>query len=166
MAMNKENSVTLTGTYRTEQVTATFEKTVLTFASKDRDGAWKDGDLEMYLKPELVQQAGIVAGDTIKIKGFLVFNFFTKQDGTTMTFPKIIATEVVEVEKAGAGNFQGNQAQPAAAQPTQPAGYAAGVPPVPGSAPTAPGVAPQQGMPPAPGQPAAPMAPAPQPGQY
>lgn len=151
MAMNKENSVTLTGTYRTEQVTPTFEKTILTFASKDRDGQWKDGDFEMYLKPELAQQSGIVAGDTIKIKGFLVFNFFTKQDGTQMTFPKLIATEVLEVEKAGAANFQGAQAQPAAAQPTQPQGYAGGVPPMPGAAPTAPGVMPGQQM-------AAPMA--------
>ena len=77
MAMTKENSVVLTGIYRTEQVTPTFEKTVLTFASKDRDGTWKDGDFEIYIKPELIQQFALVAGDNVKLKGFLVFNFFT-----------------------------------------------------------------------------------------
>jgi len=152
--MNKVNEVILTGIYRTVQATPTFEKQVLVFASKDRDGQWKDGELEMYLKPDLIQQFGVTVGDQIKIKGFMVFNFFTKQDGTQMSFPKIIATEIQEIEKAGAGSQPA--AQPAPVQPTQPAGYAQGVPPVPGSAPAAPAapVAPQQGMPvpPVPGQ--------------
>ena len=146
--MNKTNEVILTGTYRTEQVTPTFEKQVLTFASKDRDGQWKDGDFEIYVKPELIQQTGVTNGDTVKIRGFLVFNFFTKQDGTQMTFPKMIVTEVQEVEKAGAPQAQPAQ-QAAPVQPTQPTGYAQGVPPAPGSAPTAPQAA-MPGMPPVP----------------
>ncbi len=152
--MNKENSVVLTGTYKTEQVTATFEKTMISFASKDKEGQWKDGNFEMYLKPELAQQSGIALGDTIKVKGFLVFNFFTKQDGTQMSFPKLIATEVLEVEKAGAA---GNNYAAAPQQPqAQPQGYAA---PAPGAAPQAPGMIPDpsQGfgappVPPMPGQ--------------
>lgn len=146
--MNKVNEVVLTGTYKTVQVSPTFEKQVLTFASKDRDGQWKDGDFEMYVKPDLAQQSGIVPGDQIKVKGFMVFNFFTKQDGTEMAFPKLIATEIQEVEKAGIGTQQ----QAAPIQPTQPTGYAQGVPPMPGAAPTAPQAAPgMPPMPPAPG---------------
>jgi len=133
--MQKTNEVTLTGTYKTVQVTPTFEKQVLSFDSKDKDGTWKAGDFEMYLKPDLAAQTGVAAGDTIKVKGFLVFNFFTKQDGTQMSFPKMIATEVLEVEKAG--TVQAGQPQ-AAAQPAQPAGYAAATPPQPGQAPQAP----------------------------
>jgi hypothetical protein len=151
--MNKTNEVILTGTYRTEQVTPTFEKQVLTFASKDRDGQWKDGDFELYVKPELAQQSGITPGDQIKVKGFMVFNFFTKQDGTQMAFPKMIATEIQEVEKAGAAAAP---QQPAPIQPTQPTGYAQGVPPMPGAAPAAPQAAPGiPPMPPAPGVPPA-----------
>ena len=145
--MQKENSIVLTGTYKEEQVTPTFKKQVLTFASKDRDGNWKDGDFECYIKPELVQSSGIQPGDTMKIAGFMVFNFFTKSDGTTLTFPKMIVTEVREREAAGAGQYQQTQM----VQPTQPTGYAQGVPPTPGGAPAAPQVGGMPPMPPAPG---------------
>jgi len=154
--MQKENSVVLTGTFKVEQVTPTFSKQVITFASKDRDGQWREGDFETYIKPDLVASSGIQPGDTVKVKGFLVFNFFNKQDGTTMSFPKLIVSEVLEREQAGQAAGQ----QPAAApvQPTQPTTMAPGVPPVPGAAPTAP--APQQaaqafGAPPVPPAPVA-----------
>jgi hypothetical protein len=155
--MQNTNEVILTGTFRTEQVTPTFEKQILTFASKNREQQWEDGDLDIYIKPEVIQQSGVNSGDKIKAKGFMVFSFFTKQDGTKMTFPKMIVTEIQEIEKAGAGDQQSFQNQAAPIQPTQPTGYAAGVPPVPGQAPTAP-VAPQGGVPPMP--PAPGMAPA------
>ena len=152
--MNKVNEVTLTGTFKTEQVTAKFAKQMITFASKNREQQWEDGDFEVYIKPDLVQQSGIVSGDTARLKGFMVFSFFTKADGTKMSFPKLVVTEVQEIEKAGA----------AGAQPQQPQGYTQ---PAPGMAPSAPGMqdpnagafaAPQApGMPPVPGM--APSAP-------
>jgi len=148
--MQKENSIVLTGIYNEEQVTPTFKKQVLTFASKDRDGNWKDGNFECYIKPDLVQQSGIQPGETVKVAGFMVFNFFTKSDGSTMEFPKMIVTEVREREAVG-----GQQPQVAPVQPTQPTGYAQSVPPAPGAAPTAP-VAPQVGgVPPVPPMPSA-----------
>ncbi len=136
--MQKTNDVTLTGVFTLTQITATFEKQSLVFASKDREGAWKNGDFEIYCKPDLLQQSGLASGDEAKLKGFMVFSFFTKADGTQMSFPKLIVTEVMEVEKAGA--VAG--AQPQMAQPTQPqAMMQPGVPtqpPVPGAAPMAP----------------------------
>ncbi len=135
--MQKENNVTLTGVFTLTQITSSFEKQSIVFASKDRDGAWKNGDFEIYCKPDLLQQSGLAAGDEAKLKGFMVFSFFTKADGTQMSFPKLIVTEVVEVEKAGA--VAGVQPQ---VQPTQPqAMMQPGTPmqpPVPGGAPMAP----------------------------
>jgi len=154
--MNKVNEVTLTGTFKTEQVTAKFAKQLITFASKNRDQQWEDGDFEVYIKPDLVQQSGIVSGDTARLKGFMVFSFFTKADGTKMSFPKLVVTEVQEIEKAGAAGAQQPQVQTYAA-PTPPAF----------AAPTAPGMvdpatqqyaAPQ--APTAPGMPQAPTMPA------
>jgi hypothetical protein len=134
--MQKENSVVLTGTYTTTQITATFEKQVIRFASKARDGSWKDGELEIYIKPELVQQTGIQNGDTIKLAGFMVFNFMTKRDGTEFSFPKVIVTEIREIEKPGA---QQQAAQPQQEMtPPNPNQMSPGVPPMPGTAPTAP----------------------------
>ncbi len=133
--MQKTNDVVLTGVFTKTMVTSTFEKQSITFASKDRDGNWKNGDFEIYVKPDLAQQSGIDAGDEVKLKGFIVFSFFTKSDGTQMSFPKMIVTEVQEVVKAGtvAG---------ATAQPTQPQAMvqpgAPIQPPVPGGAPTMP----------------------------
>lgn len=156
--MQKENSVVLTGTFKIEQVTPTFSKQLIAFASKDREGNLKEGNFEIYIKPDLIQQSGVNPGDTVKVKGFMVFNFFTKQDGTQMSFPKLIVSEIVEKE-VGQGT-QANTGQPAV-QPTQPTTMApAGVPPVPGQAPTAPVGQPQQDfqappVPPMPGQPAA-----------
>ncbi len=134
--MQKENSVTLTGVFTLEQITSSFQKQSIVFGSKDRDGNWKDGNFELYVKPDLVQQSGITAGDVIKAKGFMVFSFFTKQDGTQMSFPKLIVTEVLEVEKAG------TQPGVAQAQPTQPQAMMntgnTMQPPMPGQAPTMP----------------------------
>lgn len=134
--MDNKNEVVLTGTYKTVLVGANnFEKQVLAFNSKDKEGQWKEGEFETYIKPDLAAQSGIAAGDQVRVKGFLVFNFFTKQDGTQMSFPKLIVTEVQEVEKAQAGAQAGGYTAP---QPTQPAGYAGGIPPAPGGAPMAP----------------------------
>ncbi len=156
--MQKTNDVTLTGVFTKTMVTATFEKQSITFASKDRDGNWKDGDFEIYVKPDLAAQTGIDAGDTVKLKGFLVFSFFTKADGTQMSFPKMIVTEVLEVEKAGA---VAGAVQPGVVQPTQPSAMiqpgVAVQPPVPGAAPTMPPQPAAAFQPPAPAQPAAPV---------
>jgi single-stranded DNA-binding protein len=150
--MDNKNEVVLTGTYRTIKVSETFEKQVISFNSKDREGQWKTGDFEAYVKPDVIQQSGVQVGDQVRVKGFLVFNFYNKPDGTQMSFPKLIVNEIQEVEKAG--QAQGQAQGAAFAQPTQPAGYAATTPPVPGAAPTAP-MAPQPGQ--APGMPMAPQ---------
>ncbi len=159
--MQRENSTVMTGTFKTDQITATFEKQSIVFASKNRDGNWQDGDFECYIKPDLIQQSGLQNGDLIKASGFLVFNFFTKQDGTVMTFPKFIVNEVKELEKAGAGQQAQAAPQPAMntgapMTPPQPGG-APMAPPTPGVVPPMPGV-PQQAeqafgapVPPAPG---------------
>ncbi len=148
--MQKTNEVILTGAFTLTQITDTFQKQEIVFGSKDREGQWKDGGFECYIKPDLLQQQGIVSGDTVKVKGFMVFSFFTKADGTQMSFPKIIVQEILELEKAGA---QAAQPQAGYAQPTQPAAMLnTGAPvqlPVPGGAPTAP-AAPQPGVPPTP----------------
>ncbi len=130
--MTKENNIVLTGVFTKTMVTNTFEKQEIVFASKDRDGQWRDGGFELYIKPDLLQQTAVQAGDTIKVKGFLVFSFFTKADGTQMSFPKMIVTEVLEVEKAGAAGAQPTQPQTMVPQPQSMQ------PPVPGTAPTMP----------------------------
>ncbi len=150
--MQKTNEVTLTGAFTLTNITDTFQKQEIVFGSKDREGQWKDGGFEIYMKPDLQQQSGVVAGDTVKVKGFLVFSFFTKSDGTQMSFPKMIVQEVLEVEKAGAQQgYAQPQAQPV--QPTQPTAMlntgAPVQPPQPGMAPTAP-AAPQPMVPPTP----------------
>jgi hypothetical protein len=149
--MTKENSVVVTGVFTTRQITDSFVGQMLAFDSKRKDGSWGTGHLDIYIKDDLLNQYGIAPGDTIKVKGFIVFNFFTRNDGTETTFPKIIVTDILEVEKAGTVpnqyGSQPQQAQPQAQpqmqtqpQPQAPNTYAAGVPPVPGSAPTAPAV--------------------------
>ncbi len=151
--MQKTNDVVLTGVFTKTMVTSTFEKQELVFASKDRDGQWRDGGFELYLKPDLVQQTGVQAGDTVKVKGFMVFSFFVKNDGTQMSFPKLIVTEVLEVEKAGVGV----STQPT--QPTQPQTMVQPTmqPPTPGVAPTMP-PQPQAVAQPAPAYPTQPQA--------
>lgn len=149
MAMNKVNEVTLTGIITEQKISETFTKQAISFDSKDKDGTWKQGSLESYIKPEILTNSGAQVGDTVRAKGFIVFNFWNDK-----SFPKFIVNEIQEVEKAQAG------AQ-AYAQPAQPQGYAQTAP-QPGAAPTAPGAYAQ----PAPGAPVAPQAPAmPVPGQ-
>ena len=126
--MQNGNDVVLTGIIVEEVISSTFTKTAIAFNGKDKDGTWKQGTLESWIKPELMTNSGAQVGDTIRAKGFLTFNFWNDK-----SFPKFIVTEIQEVEKAQAG------AQPqVAVQPTQPQGYAAGQPPVPGAAPQAP----------------------------
>ncbi len=159
--MQRTNDVTLTGTFKTEAVSNTFSKQTIAFDSKNRDGQWETGGFEIYVKQDLMSTSGMAEGDTIKIKGFMVFSFFTKQDGTKMSFPKMIVTEVLELEKAGAQPQAAQAGQPI--QPTQPQAMmnpgVAVQPPVPGAAPMAPpqpSMDPNQAFPPQ-------MPPAPQP---
>ena len=124
--MDRINDVTVTGIYRTEQVSPTFTKQILEMNSKDRDGQWKPAQLDIYIKDDLKAASGIQEGMEAKLKGWIAFNFATGG----RSFPKIIVTEVIEVAQP---QYQ-NQA---AAQAPQ-----AGIPPVPGAAPMAP-MAPQ-----------------------
>jgi len=142
--MQKTNEVILTGTFKTEAVSPTFSKQVIAFDSKTREGTWQEGQFEIYIKPDLVTSSGIQEGDTVKIKGFMVFNFWGEPQ---KSFAKMIVNEVLEKEAPGA---DGQPAQPT--QPTQPAGIAQPphpgmapqpgipVPPQPGVAPAAPGI--------------------------
>ena len=143
--MVKENKITLTGTYKVKNNNG-YENQYIVFDSKDRQGNWRPGEFEIYIKPDIIQQKGVQPGDTIKAVGFLVFNFFDRQDGTTMYFPRAIITDIPEIEKAADGygtQQQAQQPQQQIPQPEQPNGFAQTVPPTPGGAPAAPS-APQQ----------------------
>jgi hypothetical protein len=150
--MTKQNEVILTGIYTTRQITDSFVGQMLAFDSKKKDGSWGTGYLDIYIKDELLTQYGIAPGDTIKIKGFVVFNFFAKADGSEMTFPKIIVNEILEIEKAGTAQVQTQtQTQPQTQpQPQDPNAYSQNTPPVPGSAPQAPNAAQAFDAPPVP----------------
>ena len=119
--MEKENTVILTGTYTTVQATPTFTKQVLQMNAKDRNGQWQVGEVDVYIKDELVQ--GFTEGFTLKIKGFLTFNFWNGR-----SFPKVIVTEILAFEPAQQQNVQAQTQQPQMQQP-------AGVPPMPGTQP-------------------------------
>ena len=111
--ITKANEVKLTGVLGTQQISATFSKQVLYINAKDtKDNQWKQAEIEIYIKPDLNTQVGAQDGDKIYIEGWLAFNFWNGR-----SFPRIVATSVQVVEKAGAQ--QNNQA-PAAVQPTQP----------------------------------------------
>ncbi len=140
--MERINDVTVTGIYRTEQVSATFTKQILEINSKDRDGQWKPAQLDIYIKDDLKASSAIQEGMEAKLKGWIAFNFATGG----RSFPKVIVTEVLEVAQP---QYQNNQA----AQSPQ-----AGIPPVPGAAPHAPMQAPQMVQPLPAGVQPAPMA--------
>jgi len=146
--MQNQNEITISGTFVTEQVTATFTKQILKIPTKNREGQQVEGDLDIYIKPELVQQWGIQDGSKVKLKGWIAFNFAPNG----RSFPKVLATEIKEVEAA--------QPQPQP-QVQQPAMQAVQQPAM--SAPQAPGVQPPAMSAPqamgAPAQPQAPVAP-------
>lgn len=108
--MDNVNNVTIVGIYREIKVTETFTKQALEWNAKDRTGTWKPGTFDIYLKEDLKISKNIKVGSKMKISGWLTFNFFTKQDGSQMTFPKLIVSEVLEVE-------EGNQTVATAPQP-------------------------------------------------
>ena len=121
----KANVVKLTGVLGTEQITATFSKNVLLINAKDtKDNQWKQASFEIYIKPEIANAIGVQDGDKIYVEGWLAFNFWNNR-----SFPRIVATSVEIIEKAGAqatapqpqqSGF--NQPQQAAPQPqSQPA---------------------------------------------
>lgn len=144
--MARINEVSITGIFRTEQVSPTFTKQILEVNSKDRDGQWRPAQLDIYIKDDLKASSGIQEGLEMTIKGWIAFNFASGG----RSFPKVIVTEISNV---GQPQFQ-NQAAPT----TQ---NAAGIPPVPGAAPVAPGqpTAPVNPLPNQASQPVAPVAP-------
>jgi len=144
--MQNQNEITISGTFVTEQVTATFTKQILKIPTKNREGQQVEGDLDIYIKPELIQQWGIQDGAKVKLKGWIAFNFAPNG----RSFPKVLATEIKEVEAAGQPAAQPQpQAQPQVQQPQMQAVQQPAM-----SAPQAPGV-----QPPAMGAPAQPQAP-------
>jgi len=142
--MEKINAVNLSGIFKTEQVTPTFTKQILEMNSKDRDGQWRPAHLDIYIKDDIKQAAGLQEGSEIKVKGWIAFNFASGG----RAFPKVIVTEIEEVELASPDNQQPTQQQ-------------AGIPPMPGMPPQpmAPNTPPVQPLDSMPGMPPQPMAP-------
>jgi len=103
------NEVKIAGVLGQQQVTPTFTKQVLIIRAKDtKDQQWKNAEIEIYIKPDLIQQTGAAVGDTILVNGWLAFNFWNER-----SFPRIVATEIQILEKAGtqqqSQNNQNNQ---------------------------------------------------------
>ena len=156
--LKRTNEVKIAGVLSEQQVTATFKKQVILVNAKDtKDNQWKQAEMEIYIKPDLLAQTGAAVGDTILITGWLAFNFWNGR-----SFPRIVATEVQLIEKAGAQAQGGPAAAPAQAQAPQNfnspqyAGQVTGAQPVgvpgaPVGGPQVPGV---PGVPPVPGAPA------------
>ena len=136
--LTRTNEVSIYGTIGEQQVTQTFSKQVIFINSKDtKDNQWKQAEMEIYIKPDLMAQTGATFGDKVVLTGWLAFNFWNNR-----SFPRIVATNVTIVEKGGqpaaqaqpaamaqqpAQNF--NQPQQVAPQPTAQA--PAGIPSVP-----------------------------------
>jgi len=140
--MDRINTIEITGIFKTEAITATFTKQFLAINTKDsRDGAFKEAQFDMYIKPDIISQWNIQEGQEIKVKGWIAFNF--NQQGRS--FPKMVVTEVLEVGQAQAQPaYQGQgqtQAYPAQQQPTP--GQTPQAPQAPGQIPQVPGQVPQ-----------------------
>jgi len=118
--LKRTNEVKIAGRLDQQQVTATFSKQVLKINAKDtKDNQWKEAEIEVYIKPDLTAQTGAAIGDTILLEGWLAFNFWNGR-----SFPRIVATSVQVLEKAGAQQQpqtqqQFNQPQMVAANPAQ-----------------------------------------------
>jgi len=103
----KANVVKLTGVLGTEQISATFSKNVLLINAKDtKDNQWKQASFEIYIKPEIANAIGVQDGDKIYVEGWLAFNFWNNR-----SFPRLVATSVEVIEKAGAQQQQTPQPQ-------------------------------------------------------
>ena len=159
--MTMTNEVVVTGYFNTEAVTATFTKQILKVSTKNREGQQAWGELDIYIKPDLISQYNITNGALIKIKGFIVFNFAPNGK----TFPKVLVTEIKEIEYPGQGAQGGGQPAQVAAPATQPQMQApqpqAPAQPAAPTMPTPPGMEPAPAAPQAqaPVQPAAPEMP-------
>ena len=108
--LKRTNEVKVAGRLDQQQITATFSKQVLKINAKDtKDNQWKEAEIEVYIKPDLAAQTGAAIGDTVLIEGWLAFNFWNGR-----SFPRIVATNVQVLEKAGAQQQaqQAQQAQP------------------------------------------------------
>ena len=91
------NEVKIQGIFDLKQITPTFQKQILLIRAKDtRDQQWKNAELEIYIKPDLLTQNQINSGDTIIVDGWIAFNF--SPNGTS--FPRVVATNVVKVQSA------------------------------------------------------------------
>jgi len=105
--LKRTNEVKIAGRLDQQQITATFSKQVLKINAKDtKDNQWKEAEIEVYIKPDLVAQTGAAIGDTILLEGWLAFNFWNGR-----SFPRIVATNVQVLEKAGAQQQAQAQAQ-------------------------------------------------------
>jgi len=160
--MEKINQVNLSGIYKTEAVTPTFTKQILEMNSKDRDGQWRPAQLDIYIKDDIKQAAGLQEGAEIRFKGWIAFNFASGG----RAFPKVIVTEIEEVAMPAPNNQAG--VQPAAGIPPVPDAMAPqtpaqNIPPVQPldsvGAPQAPGIPTPPGMPQAPQAPGIPTPP-------
>jgi len=105
--LKRTNEVKIAGKLAEQQITPTFTKQVLKINAKDtKANQWKEAEIEIYIKPDLLTQSGAVVGDTILAEGWLAFNFWNDR-----SFPRIVATNVQVLEKAGTQQ-QTQQAQP------------------------------------------------------
>jgi len=105
--LKRTNEVKIAGRLDQQQITATFSKQVLKINAKDtKDNQWKEAEIEIYIKPDLLTQSGAAIGDTILLEGWLAFNFWNGR-----SFPRIVATNVQVLEKAGAQQQSQTQQQ-------------------------------------------------------
>ena len=120
--LKRTNEVKIAGRLDQQQVTTTFSKQVLKINAKDtKDNQWKEAEIEIYIKPDLLTQSGAAIGDIILLEGWLAFNFWNDR-----SFPRIVATNVQILEKTGAPQQtqlqtqqQFNQPQMVATNPAQ-----------------------------------------------
>lgn len=116
MAMERKNELVITGTYRTSEVTPTFTKTYLEISAKDREGNWRPGEIDVWIKDELKDSSGLKEGMDVKMKGWLTFNF----SPAGKSFPKIICSEIIECEENRFNAGQGSTPQMPTPQAPQP----------------------------------------------
>ena len=112
------NEVKIQGIFDLKQITLTFQKQILLIKAKDtRDQQWKNAELEIYIKPDLITQNQINTGDTIIVEGWIAFNF----SPSGMSFPRVVATNVIKVQSAqqnqASQQTQFNQPQQVVPQP-------------------------------------------------
>ena len=109
------NIIRIAGVFGLQQISDKFTKQVLYIRAKDtKDNQWKNAEIEIYIKPDLIHQYGVNEDDTILIDGWLAFNFWNDR-----SFPRLVVNDLRVLEKAGAQPQQA-QAGQTTAQPTNP----------------------------------------------